>query len=161
MKITAIITLIVSLSASGAFCQVNAFETLHNKFQGQENVFSLSTSAFWAKSVLWLAGEHEFRKAISDVQKIRFITIPKSTFQKQNVTVNGFEHFILKDGYSLLTSVRDHGDDVRLYLREGDRKRDNHYLMLVEESNEIVAFEIKGYVDTDKLLKQARISYNQ
>ena len=155
-------TLILALTCCSflATAQYSSFQTLRNKFGGKEDVFSISTSGFFARTVLWMAGEHDFRKAIKDIHQIRFITIPKKAFREQKVTVAGFKKLVLKDEYEELTSVRDHGDDVTLYIQTGKRDKNNRYFLLIDEKDEVVAMEIKGYVDPDFMVHQASVAYN-
>jgi hypothetical protein len=115
-----------------------------------------------ARTVLWMAGEREYNEAIRDVHSVRLIVIPKDAFRKQNVTLAGFKEVTKKDGFEELTHVRDHGDDVTILLQTPSRKNpDNRYLLLVEENDQVVAIEIRGYIDPDRLLKyKDTIAYN-
>jgi hypothetical protein len=151
----------IAFISASAFGQTNAFETLRDKFRGDENVFAISTSGFLARTVLLFAGEHEYKKAIKHVDKIGLITVPKSAFKAREVSLAGFRKFINND-YSLLTTVRDHGDNVELYIRQSaGKKKHNHYLLLVDSDSEVVAIEINGYINPEIMLKESQLSYNQ
>lgn len=135
--------LITTFSANS---QQNGFQTLKNKFKGEENVVTLSSSGCMIRTILLLAGEHDFKKAIKDVDRLRLITIPKSEFEDQRVSVNGFKKVLSKNDYEMLGSTIDHGDQVTLYLQSGE-KHQEHYLLLVENSDEVIAIEINGEID--------------
>jgi hypothetical protein len=160
MKFTLTIVFII-LIAGSSFAQTNAFETLHDKFKGEQNVFSVSASGFVARSIFWLAGEHDYRKAVKHVDRFRMITIPKMAFKVKDVTLNGFKKFISSD-YELLTSARDHGDNMSLYIKQADRnKENNRYLLLVDTDDEVVAFEIIGYINPEFVLRESQLSNNK
>jgi hypothetical protein len=144
-----------------AHAQSESFVTLKNKFSGVENVHSFSTSGFLARTALWLAGEHEFNDAVKEIRNVRFITIPKTAFAEQQVTLNGFKKIVRRDSYQELACVRDHGDEVTLYIQTATRSKTNRYLVLVDNDNDVVAIEIKGYIDPDIMLKNSHVSYQQ
>jgi hypothetical protein len=159
MKRTTAIFFLSLVTITFAVAQNSSFQVLNNKFEGRENVFSFSTSGFLAQAVLWMSGEHEFKKAVSDIDYIRFITIPKTEFEAQKVTVKGFKKILHKDEYELLASVKDKGDDVTLYIQSGKRDKINRYFLLIDSANDIVGIEIKGYIDPELLSNQAKFSY--
>jgi hypothetical protein len=96
--------------------------------------------------VLNLAGEYEFKDAIKDVKHLRLITIPHEQFSAQHVSVNGFKKQLIKDSFEELAIIRDQGDQVFIYLQEGYNHK-NHYFVLIENEREVVAIELKGYLD--------------
>ena len=55
-----------------------------------------------------------------------------------------------KESYEELAVIRDQGGVVFIYLNEGSNNK-NHYFALVEEENEVVAIEMKGYLDPNLL----------
>jgi hypothetical protein len=146
-----------------SFGQNSAFQTLKNKFAGDEDVVTFSTSGFFARVILWMSGEHEFQNAVQNIDQIRLITIPKSLFETQKVTVGGFKKILTNDAYEVLSNIRDHGDDVTVYIQSGKEDHNNRYFVLVDNENEVVGIEIKGYIDPELMLKQSRTdtSYNQ
>jgi hypothetical protein len=155
-----ILILFLLVSSISAFSQFSGFQTLKNKFGGKNEVFSITTSGFFARGVLLLAGEHDFKSAIKHIDQIRLITIPKPAFAQEKVTVNGFKKLLAKDSYEELTSVRDHDDEVTLYIQSGKRSKHNRYFLLVEGNSEVVAIEIKGYIDPKFMLRESDLSYN-
>lgn len=146
MRSSLIIIVLILFTISSASSQHTAFQTLKNKFKGEENVVTLSSSGFMVRTILLLAGAHDFRKAIKEVDRLRLITIPKAEFEHQRVSVNGFKKVLYKNDYEMLGSTIDHGDRVTLYLQSGE-KHHEHYFLLVENPNEVIAIEIKGEVD--------------
>jgi hypothetical protein len=160
-----VIILLAFISVStAAIAQFSSFETLKNKFKGENEVFAISTSGFLARTVLWMAGEHDFRNSIRDISHVRLITIPKQAFRRHDVTVNGFKKLLVHDGYEELGFVKDHGDDVTLYMLSDEsskkRKRNGNYFLLVEGSGEVVALEIHGQVDPEMLLHETKVAFN-
>lgn len=149
------------LVISGAnVSQAQAFETLKQKFAGENNVFSISTAGFFARTILMLGGEHEFKKTIRDIERVRLITIPKAAFRNQHVTVNGFRNVLAEDSFESLMRIRDHGDDVSIYLQPGKRTDRNRYFILIENDQDVVAMEIKGYLDPERLIRHSQLSFN-
>ncbi len=153
--------LIIFITVSTAFCQSESFITLKNKFHGSDNVHSFATSGFLAKAVLWMAGERDFRDAVKNIKQIRLISIPKREFEANDVTLNGFKKILRKDSFEELATVRDHGDDVTLYLQTNKQVKNNRYFLIVDDESEVIAIEIKGYIDPDVMLKNSQYSSNK
>lgn len=161
MKKIILFTFIALMFASAStFAQSKSFVTLKDKFAGEDDVHHFAVSGFFARSILWMADEHEFYKAIEDVQTIRLIVIPRDAFQAQDVTVNGFKKVLLSDGFEELARVKDSGDDVTIFHQASAKKKDR-YFMLVEDDNEIVGIEIKGYIDPKFILEKQPVAFNQ
>ena len=158
MKSILVVCLLV-ITGTG-ISQAQAFETLKEKFAGEDDVFSISTAGFFARTILMLGGEHEFKKTIRDIERVRLITIPKSAFRKQDVTVNGFRHVLAEDSFESLMRVRDHGDDVSIYIQSGKRTDRNRYFILIESDHDVMAMEIKGYIDPGRLMRHSQLSFN-
>lgn len=154
-KITAVaLTLLLS---APVFSQSESFQTLEDRFKGGPDVQRFHVSGFLCRMLLGVAGEWEFKKAIQDVKHIRFMTIPRSEFRVQQLTLAGLKELMKAEGFEELASLRDHGDDVSLYLR-GPGNKKNTYFVLVEEEDEVVAIELKGYIDPAILSKQNTFS---
>jgi hypothetical protein len=136
-----------------ASAQSESFMMLRDKFRGSENVFSFGTSGFIAKTVLWVAGEREYKEVFRDITNIRMIVIPRKAFHKKHVTVRGFKKAAKNtDQYEEVLTIRDGNDDVSVLLQEDKKKnKRNHYLMLVEDNSEVVAVEMSGYIDLQEL----------
>ena len=159
MKPITTLLLILLLSTIG-FSQSKSFITLKEKFSGRSQVVSLHTSGFLARAVLKMAGEHEFVHAIKDIKHIRLMVIPKEAFKDRGVTLNGFKKFAKKDSFQEVAHVRDHGDDVTLLMQSSYKSNDNRYLLLVDDDNEVVAIEVKGYIDPQLMLSDSKnLSY--
>jgi hypothetical protein len=161
MKKVFLSTLAALLIASAStFAQSESFLTLKDKFHGESDVHHFAVSGFFARTVLWMADEHEFYSAIKDIKTIRLIVIPREAFKAQDVTINGFKKVLQKDGFEELLRVKDSGDDVTLYLQSSPKKKDR-YFVIVEEDDEIVAIELKGSIDPDFILENQSIAYNK
>jgi hypothetical protein len=107
-----------------------------------------------------LGGEHEFKKTIVDIERVRLITIPKSAFRKKHVTVNGFRNILADDSFESLMRVRDHGDEISVYIQSGKRTDRNRYFILIENDHEVMAMEIKGYIDPARLMRHSQLCFN-
>jgi hypothetical protein len=146
--------LLLSVLFNFAFAQSKSYQLLREKFQGEANVVSFTTSGYLARTVLWMAGEHEYTDAVRDIRKIRLTVIPEQAFKTNNVTLQGFKKLAKRDGFEELAHVKDNGDDVTLLLQsEFSSSKSNRYLLLVDGGNEIVVMEITGYIDPSILLK--------
>jgi len=80
-----ILSFVITTSVSA---QSRSFETFKEKFSDSEDAYSFSTNGFFARTVLWLAGEHEFNKAIESIKSISLVTVPKDAFRSERVTVS-------------------------------------------------------------------------
>jgi len=160
MKYTSLaIAFILAVTTSG-FAQSQSFQTLEKKFALNDDVRSFSTSGFLARNILWLAGEHEFKKAIRQVKNIRIITIPKHAFIENQVSVQGFKKVIHRDSFEEVASVRDQGDDVSIFIQPLKNSSLNRYLILIDNTCEVVVVEIKGHIDVNLLnQRDANFSY--
>lgn len=139
---------------SVSLAQSKSYQLLRKKFAGSENVVSIRTSGFMVRTILWMAGENEFNHAIRDVRNVRLTVVPKTAFKKQDVTVKGFIKVAQKEGFEEIISAHDHGDDITILKQDfTGKKRNDCYLILVDEGREVVVMEVTGYVNTDELLK--------
>jgi len=142
--------LLLLISSATLMAQSNSYQILKNKFKGEPDVHSFSVSGWVGRLVLNLAGEYEFREAIKELDHIRLMTIPKSAFISQDVTVNGFKRILKQNTYEELAFIRDDGEEVTIYLQEG-KHNNNRYFVLIDEQDEVVAIEMKGYIDPQLL----------
>ncbi|MGC1241696.1 MAG: DUF4252 domain-containing protein [Chryseosolibacter sp.] len=157
--------LIITLAGSAltqSIAQSKSFQALENKFSAAENVHSFTTSGFLARTMLWLAGEHEFKSAIKEVKHIRLITIPKSAFADRGVSLEGFKKVVRDDRYEELARARETREEVTVYLQPLKNSPLNRYLILIDNPDEVVAVEIKGYIDVNLLHRKYRqnLTYN-
>lgn len=153
MKKQILFTVFILAIGSASYGQSKSYLTLKEKFLGHKNVFSLKTSGFLTRTVLLISGDHEFNKAIRDVKKIRLTVIPKAAFRAEKVTLDGFIKIAKKDSFEELAQVRDHGDEVTLLQQSAKKTKHNRYLLLVESSDEVIAMEITGYIDHERMLE--------
>jgi hypothetical protein len=149
-----VIMLLVSFSVSA---QSKSYQTLKEKFSDSK-IVSVHTSGFLARTILRMAGEHEFNYALWDVSSIRVIVIPKHAFKAHQVTLKGFCKFAREDSFEELAFIRDGGEDVTVLMQQGKKKDDNTYLVLVDSDDEVVAVEVEGYIDP-ALLYDKKMAY--
>ena len=136
--------------SSSAFAQSRSFETLRDNFAGGEDVHCIQVSGFLCRAALWMAGEWEFREAISEVSSIRLITIPRQTFKSQELSVPGFKEYLRKDNFESLATIKEKGDRVEVFIQQAG-SRNNRYLIVAEEAEEVTVIEVNRYIDIQKL----------
>lgn len=150
MKSILLFVAAVCITTASALAQSNSYQTLKDKFKDQPDVHSFSFSGWMGRMVLNIAGEYEFKNAIKDIRSVKFITIPRSEFAVQHVSIQGFKKVLKQDAYQELAFIRDEGEEVSIYLREGNNNK-NTYFVLVEDEQEVIAMELKGYLDPQLL----------
>jgi hypothetical protein len=160
MKLLTTSAALLIITASTAFAQSNSYHALREKFRGEKDVVALHASGSLARTILWVAGEKDFKDAIEDVKDIRFIVIPKRAFRANDVSLDGFKKIAKKDSFEEVARVRDHGDDVTLLLQTSYKQKHNRYLVVVESDSEVVVMEIKGYIDPSLTIYKEKIAYN-
>jgi hypothetical protein len=152
---TSLLFLLLIICSLTASAQSESFATLRNKFRGKPDVVYISTSGLFARAALMIAGERDFKRSIRHIRNFRLVTIPKNAFTEEAVTVNGFRHVLKNDSYVEMTAIRDHGDDVWFYLQEGKNKKQNKYFILIDDDNDVIGIELKGYLDPQELTKRS------
>ena len=143
-----LLLLVLTVFVAQATAQSDSFQTLKDTFKKGDEVVSVSVNGMLCRTILRMAGEHEFRNAITDVKNIRVIVIPMTEFKRKNLSVTGFKKILKEDLFQELATVRDSGDDVSIFLQEGNKNRDR-YFILVDEGDEVVCIEIKGTMDME------------
>jgi hypothetical protein len=154
------VLLILLIAAGSVSAQSNSYQILKEKFNGQPDVHSFSVSGWVGRVILKMAGEYEFRDAIKELKHVRLITIPRAEFEARKVTVKGFKNVLQQDAFQELAFIRDNDEEVSIYLKEGNNHK-NHYFVLVEDEQEVVAIELKGYIDLEKLSPNTTIAFNK
>jgi len=154
------ILIVLVLLTSAAIAQSKSYSTLKERFIDRPDVHSFSISGWVGRLVLRMTDEHEFRNAIKELDHVRILIIPRVEFAAQNLSVKGFKNLLIKDSFEQLAFIRENGEDVTVYLREEKNKR-NHYFVLVEEEQEIVAIELKGYLDPELLNRDSKLASNR
>jgi hypothetical protein len=140
--------LLFILSVNG-FAQSKSFEVLKDKFDDEEDVHSFKLSGFLCRAAIRIAlsDEDEQWYALSrGINHVRFIVVPKEAFAAQQVSVSGFKQYLGNDGFDQLLTIQDDGETITLFEREEETKK-HRYFLLVEGATEVVAFEMKGYID--------------
>jgi hypothetical protein len=140
--------------------QSHSFNTLKKKFSANEDVHSFRTSGLMARTVLWIAGERDLKRAIKAIKNIRLITIPKSAFEEQALSVSGFKKVLRKDSYEELALISDRSDAVGVYLQTNESSNMNRYFILIDNPREVVAVELKGHINPEILQARAETLTN-
>jgi hypothetical protein len=149
MKIRILALLLFSL-AWGAQGQSDSYFALKDAFRGHKDVYSFSVGGWACRWLLTVAGEYEFNHAIEEVKQVRLMVIPKNEFDRHQVSVNGFRKVLSEDRFEELACIRERNEVVTIYIKENGNRL-NYYFVLVEEADEVVAMEIKGYINPGQL----------
>jgi hypothetical protein len=145
------------LFSIAAQAQSESFTALKSKFKGSENVFCFgSGGGLLARAALWASGETEINDAIKRIHNIQLMVVSKDAFREKRVTVAGYKRVLAKDHYSELLHAKDGGDDVTVYIKPAG-SRNNLYMILVEEPDEVVAIHFEGYVDPTAILNATEV----
>jgi hypothetical protein len=160
MKPTSIGLVLALIVTTNAFSQSDSFLALKEKFAYHSDVHSFSTGTFLGGALFWLAGEHEFYDAVKQVKRISFISIPNNAFAREDVSVAGFKKVIRADDFDQLARIKDNGDVITFYMKSTASKN-NRYMILVEESDDVIAIELTGYIDPEFLLKCESQSFKE
>lgn len=143
---------VLLLVSTFGWSQSKSYQTLKDHFDDRPDVHAFSIGGWLCRATLSLAMDENdreialLRKAMANIDHVRFIVIPKEEFKAQGLTVNGFRSYLRKDSFEQLADVRDQGDQVTFYHRS-DGTRKDRYFVLVDEQDEVVAIEMKGYID--------------
>ena len=149
-RVSLVLSLLALLISASSFSQSNSYQILKDNFTGRPDVHSFSVNGFFCRMILGMTDEWEFKEAIKDVQHVRIMTIPTEQFEARGLSVNGYKKLLKKDSFEELASVRDHGDHITFYLQSTGNK--NRYMIVVQEPDEVVVIEMKGYIDANLLL---------
>ena len=152
MKTIAAGFILVFLFTTASFSQSDSFIALREKFAYHKDVYTFSSSAFLGGALFWMAGEHEFYDAIKNIKRVGFVIVPREAFRRENVSVAGFKSVIRQDSFYELAHMKEHGDLITFYMKSTESKN-NRYMILVEDHENVVAIELTGYIDPEFLLK--------
>ena len=158
MKTIAAGFILVFLFSTEASSQSDSFIALREKFAYHKDVYTFSSSAFLGGALFWMAGEHEFYDAIKNIERIGFVIVPRESFRRENVSLAGFKNVIRQDSFYELARVKEHGDLITFYMKSTESKN-NRYMILVEDHENVIAIELTGYIDPEHLLKCDSNSY--
>ncbi|HTH56234.1 MAG TPA: DUF4252 domain-containing protein [Cyclobacteriaceae bacterium] len=146
--------LLVTLMTSPASAQSNSYEIFKDTFKGGKDVFSFGVRGWLARTVLRFADEDEFQEMISDVKTIKITVVPRQRFHEKDLSIREFKKILTDDSFAELAQVRDGGDNVTIYIQENlKRKHNNLYFILAEESDQVVAIEMRGDVSEESLAR--------
>jgi Domain of unknown function (DUF4252) len=148
------------LLITACYSQSDSFLTLKERFAYDQDVYSFSTSTFLGGALIKLAGEHEFYDAVKRVKRISVITIPRESFRREEVSLSGFKKVMRKDSFQELARMKEDGDVITFYMKSTE-STNNRYMILVEDSDNVVAIEWTGYIDPEFLLKCESQSFKE
>jgi hypothetical protein len=147
-----ILALVLITASLSTFAQSESFLTLKEKFSDSRNVTSISVGGFILRTALLISGEDDYRDEFGDVSNVRLINIPIEELDKRNLKISGFKKVLRNDNFEEVVSASEDGEHVTIYMQERKRNK-NLYFLLIEGEDQILAIEIKGYLDPKKLLE--------
>jgi hypothetical protein len=147
-----ILALVLITASLSTFAQSESFLTLKEKFSASRNVTSISVGGFILRTALLISGEDDYRDEFGDVSSVRLINIPIEELDKRNLKISGFKKVLRNDNFEEVVSASEDGEHVTIYMQERKRNK-NLYFLLIEGEDQILAIEIKGYLDPKKLLE--------
>jgi hypothetical protein len=147
-----ILALVLITASLSTFAQSESFLTLKEKFSDSRNVTSISVGGFILRTALLISGEDDYRGEFGDVSNVRLINIPIEELDKRNLKISGFKKVLRNDNFEEVVSASEDGEHVTIYMQERKRNK-NLYFLLIEGEDQILAIEIKGYLDPKKLLE--------
>ncbi|SKC78710.1 DUF4252 domain-containing protein [Ohtaekwangia koreensis] len=147
-----ILALVLITASLSTFAQSESFLTLKEKFGDSRNVTSISVGGFILRTALLISGEDHYRDEFGDVSNVRLINIPIEELDKRNLKISGFKKVLRNDNFEEVVSASEDGEHVTIYMQERKRNK-NLYFLLIEGEDQILAIEIKGYLDPKKLLE--------
>jgi hypothetical protein len=139
-----LLLVIVTLSANA---QSKSYKDLRRNFDGEPEVRSIGLGAPVCRMLINIIGweDKEMSAALRGVKHVRFMTIPTEAFADHGLSVRGFQSRLEKDSFELMASFRDDGNQFTIYHRP--EKKADRYFMLMEDGDDLVAVEMKGYID--------------
>jgi hypothetical protein len=149
---TVLLSVCLGLLSAMANAQSESFRILKDQFRGEKDVYSFAMGGWACRWVLNIVGEPEFKSAIEEVKHVRLMVIPIKEFHRQSLTPKGFRNVLKDDGYEELARIKEPNEDVFIYIKENDNRK-NYYFVLVDDSHEVVAIELQGYINPGKLRK--------
>jgi hypothetical protein len=139
--------LLFLFAASAAASQSRSYLDLKRNFAGQPEVRSIGVSGAICRLVVNIVSheDQELADALDGVKHVRLMTIPLEEFERRGLSVRGFRSRLTQDNFELIANFKDSDSGVTLYHRP--EKNDDRYFVLVEEDDELVAIEMKGFID--------------
>lgn len=128
--------------------QSDSYRMLRSQFDDSPDVRSYRLRGLMIRLVAEIVEDEDERLAASlrDVKRVRLMIIPKEEFAQKGVTVSGFKSRLPKDKFELMGDFRDEGGSVAFYHR-AEKRGKNCYFVIIDQDDEVVAIEMKGYID--------------
>ena len=149
----------LTIAASLSYGQSNSYKMLRNQFEDSPEVRSYKLRGFLCKIIVKIVedDDQDLAAALKEVRHVRFMTIPKEEFAVQKVTVNGFKARLPKDNFELMADIRDSDGGIAFFHRQ-EKKNKNRYFVILEDTHEVIAIEMKGYIDPVALAKDSALT---
>jgi len=153
---TTLLSLVFLFLSVAAMAQSDSYLTLKDKFQGSENVIAVKAGSFLVRTVLLFADEEEWEDDFGKIRSVRVMNIPQAEFKKKSVTPKGFKKILVKDNFQELISSYSDGERLTIFQRDGKNGGGDLYFMLIENSHDVTAIEIRGELYPEKIVEDHR-----
>lgn len=140
-----LVTLIFSITSLAGYTQSSGLHVLKKKFKGEADVHAFKLNGLLARLAIKMIDDEPFQEAVSGIRSIEFISIPRSAFDDQHLSVQGYKKFLLENRFESLMDVRDNGEHISVLLAPDTRHE--RYVIIVDEGSEVIVFEMKGHID--------------
>jgi hypothetical protein len=133
------------------FAQSAGMYAMKQRFKGADDVHHFKVGGALARMAFKFIDDQEFKEAVQEIKSVEFITIPREHFQREGVTIRGYQKFLEENHFDELMQVRDNHDNVSVYLAPESTSKYDRYLILVDNQSEVVLIELRGRIDPTKL----------
>lgn len=154
-----VLALLFACSAGLVYGQSDSYKMLRHHFADRPEVRSFKLSGLMCRIIVDII-EHDDERlaaALQEVRHVRVMTIPRREFEAQGLTVRGFKTRLPKDNFELMADFKSDGSNLAFFHREEDNN-ENRYFVIIEDGDDIVALEMKGYIDPAILASESKLS---
>lgn len=142
-----ILPFLVIAAGYAATAQSKSYQDLRRNFGGEPEVKSFGFGAPVCRLLVGMLEreDEDISEVLRGVKHVRFMTIPTDAFADRGLSVRGFKSRLEKDNFDLMAAFRDDGSDFAIYHRPESKA--DRYFLLIEDGDELVAVEMKGFID--------------
>jgi hypothetical protein len=161
MKRFFLVSLMICGAATMLNAQSNSYRMLHKQFADSDEVKSYRLRGLMIRLVAEIVEDEDERLAASlrNIKRVRLLTIPKEEFKVQELTVSGFKSRLPKDRFELMGDFRDEEGSVAFFHR-AEKRGKNCYFVIIDQDDEVIAIEMKGYIDPAIMVDQDAFTSN-
>jgi hypothetical protein len=156
-----LLVLAICCAAGMVQAQSNSYKMLRSEFSDDPDVKSYHLRGWMIRLVAQIVEDDDARLSASlrEVKRVRLITIPKEQFAKEDVTVSGFKSKLPGDHFELMGDFRD-GEGSVAFFHRPEKRGKNCYFVIIDQDDEVIAIEMKGYIDPAIMVDRDRFTSN-